>query len=42
MIDAGFVTPEILYAVTSINTVEFIRVEDANKFLSITAVSGLA
>lgn len=39
MIDCGFVTSEILYAVTSINTVEFIRMSDANKFLTIASVS---
>lgn len=39
MIDCGFITPEILYAVTTINTVEFIRMEDANCFLTLASVS---
>lgn len=37
MIDCGFITPEILYAVTTINTVEFIRMEDANCFLTLAS-----
>lgn len=39
MIDCGFITPEILYTVTSINTVEFIRMADANCFLTLASVS---
>ena len=39
MIDCGFVTSQIIWAVTSINTVEFIRVLDATCFLTITQVS---
>lgn len=39
MIDCGFINPELLWAVTSINTVEFIRVMDAACFLRLTQVS---
>ena len=36
MIDCGFVTPEIIWAVTSINTVDFVRVLDAVCFMTLT------
>ena len=39
LIDCGFVTPEIIWTVTSINTVEFIRTMDAVMFLTLTQVS---
>ena len=39
MIDCGFITEEIIYAVTSINTVEFIRMADAMCFMTLTQVS---
>ena len=39
MIDCGFVTSDIIYAITSINTVEFVRVADAVCFMQLTQVS---
>lgn len=39
MIDCGFVTMDIIWAVTSINTVEFIRVMDAVCFIQLSQVS---
>lgn len=39
MIDCGYVTVDIIYAITSINTVEFLRVSDAICFLQLTQVS---
>ena len=39
MIDCGFITPEVIWTVTSINTVEFIRVLDAKCFLRLAKVS---
>ena len=39
MIDCGFVTPEIIWTITSINTVEFVRVSDALCFMRLTQVS---
>ena len=41
MIDCGFVTTDIIWAVTSINTVEFIRVMDAVCFMQLSQVSHL-
>lgn len=38
MIDCGFVTPEVMYAITSINTVEFVRVSDAVCFMQLSQV----
>lgn len=42
MIDCGFVNAQIIWAVTSINTVEFMRVADASCFISVTQVSNQA
>ena len=39
LVGCGYVTPEILWTITSINTVEFIRVSDAVCFLELTQVS---
>ena len=39
MIDCGFITAQMIWTVTSINTVEFIRVIDATCFLTVTQVS---
>ena len=39
MIDCGFVTSDIIYATTSINTVDFVRVSDAICFMQLTSVS---
>ena len=39
LIDCGFITPEMLWTITSINTVEFIRVSDAVCFLELNQVS---
>ena len=39
MIDCGFVTPEIIWTATSINTVEFVRLHDAVCFLRLSQVS---
>ena len=39
MIDCGFVNPEIIYTVSSINTVEFLRVMDATCFMELVSVS---
>lgn len=36
MIDCGFITPEMIWTVTSINTVEFIRTLDAACFMTLT------
>ena len=35
MINCGFITPEVIWVITSINTVEFVRVSDANCFMTL-------
>ena len=39
MLDCGFITDEIIWAQTSINTVEFIRQTDAICFMTVDKVS---